>query len=140
MCQNYVIGLLGDCYSDDAKLNSNKMAQHARETSSMSHSSSMSSIRTSAEPEPDESETVNELGFNLTDQRALEREIFTAINEGEREFLLKIFDLHPSPTSILQLLLTTTYPNRDGFYQHDPEVLTDANELLGPGFLHLTKS
>lgn len=43
-----------------------------------------------------------------------------------------IFDKHPSPTIILQVLLTTSYPNSDAFYQHEPDVIDAANELLGP--------
>ncbi|KAJ3231411.1 hypothetical protein HDU78_007729 [Chytriomyces hyalinus] len=39
--------------------------------------------------------------------------------------------------AVLQLLLTTTYPNTDGFYSHDAEVLPDAMELLGPSLEHL---
>ncbi|KAI8913197.1 ankyrin repeat-containing domain protein [Gorgonomyces haynaldii] len=54
-----------------------------------------------------------ELGFDISDSIALERNIFTAINDGDREKLLKIFTLYPSTTTVLQLLLTTTYPNRD---------------------------
>ena len=72
------------------------------------------------------------LGFDPSDSSELERAIFSAINEGDREKLLNIFNKHPSPTTILQLLLTTSYPNRDEFYKHDPEVLADAEELLGP--------
>ncbi len=61
----------------------------------------------------------------------LERIIFTAVNDGDRDALHDLFEYHPSPTFILQLLLTITYPNSDGFYKHDPEVLSDALELLG---------
>jgi hypothetical protein len=61
----------------------------------------------------------------------LERIIFTAVNDGDRDTLHDLLENHPSPTFILQLLLTITYPNTDGFYKHDPEVLQDAHELLG---------
>jgi hypothetical protein len=70
-------------------------------------------------------------GFNINDTISIERAIFTAINEGNRAFLIQIFDLIPSSTTLLQILLTTTYPNRDEFYKHDPEDIHDANELLG---------
>nr|KAJ3418265.1 hypothetical protein HK105_000128 [Polyrhizophydium stewartii] len=67
----------------------------------------------------------------------LERAIFTAVNEGDRDHLVRVFALYPAPTAILQMLLTTTYPNRDGFYKHDVEVIHDAHELLGPSMEHL---
>lgn len=71
------------------------------------------------------------LGFDVTDSSALEKAIFTSINEGNRVAILNIFQNYPSSTSILQILLTTTYPNKDHFYTHDPEVIRDADELLG---------
>ncbi|KAJ3376829.1 hypothetical protein HDU92_008971, partial [Lobulomyces angularis] len=65
------------------------------------------------------------------DQTNLEMLIFTAINEGNKEKLVEIFNTYPNDTKILQLLLTTAYPNDDKFYRHDPDVLKDATELLG---------
>ncbi|TPX60453.1 hypothetical protein SpCBS45565_g07520 [Spizellomyces sp. 'palustris'] len=65
----------------------------------------------------------------------LKRIIFTAINDDDRDALLDLFANYPAPTDVLQLLLTTTYPNADGFYQLDEEVLNDAAELLGPRFV-----
>ncbi|KAJ3319373.1 hypothetical protein HDU76_000575 [Blyttiomyces sp. JEL0837] len=78
-----------------------------------------------------------ELGTDFDDPAELERIIFTAINDGDRETLQDLFKSHPSPTSILQLLLTTTYPNTDDFYKHDPDVISDAQELLGASLEHL---
>jgi hypothetical protein len=72
------------------------------------------------------------LGFDVKDFLALERAIFTCINDDNRNLLLDIFEKFPSDTTILQILLTTTYPNRDGFYRHDPDVLVESQELLGP--------
>ncbi|KAL2911566.1 hypothetical protein HK105_208965 [Polyrhizophydium stewartii] len=72
------------------------------------------------------------LGIAADDPMGLERAIFTAVNEGDRDHLVRVFALYPAPTAILQMLLTTTYPNRDGFYKHDVEVIHDAHELLGP--------
>ncbi|KAJ3416454.1 hypothetical protein HDV05_001612 [Chytridiales sp. JEL 0842] len=67
----------------------------------------------------------------------LERTIFTAVNDGDRDTLTDLFENHPSSTFILQLLLTITYPNVDGFYHHDSEVIQDAHELLGKSLEHL---
>lgn len=77
------------------------------------------------------------LGFNPTDIPALEKAIFTCINQDNRSLLMQIFEKYPSDTTILQVLLTTSYPNRDGFYRHDNEVLNEAAELLGSRFLCL---
>ena len=71
------------------------------------------------------------LGFSLSDTLALERTLFTCINEDNRQGLLDIFEEYPNDTDILQILLTTTYPNRDAFYRHDGGVVVDAEELLG---------
>ena len=67
----------------------------------------------------------------LEDPMGLERVVFNAINEGDRDTLIRVFEKHPNPTTILQMLLTTSYPNRDGFYKHDADVLQAAHELLG---------
>ena len=72
------------------------------------------------------------LGFDLSDSAALERVIFSYINTGERDKIQELFQLHPSPTTILQILLTCTYPNRDGHYRHEPDNIIEAEELLGP--------
>ncbi|TPX45772.1 hypothetical protein SeMB42_g03632 [Synchytrium endobioticum] len=63
--------------------------------------------------------------------------IFSAINDGDREKLQHILSHHPSSTLILQLLLTTAYSNHDAFYAHDPDVIADANELLGASVSNL---
>lgn len=75
---------------------------------------------------------MDELGFDISDTSALERSLFTCVNEDNKQLLESIFLLHPSPTTILQILMTTTYPNRDNFYRHDQEVIKEAEELLGP--------
>ncbi|KAJ3272868.1 hypothetical protein HDV01_005191 [Terramyces sp. JEL0728] len=77
------------------------------------------------------------LGFDVSDSSALEKAIFTNINEGNRVAIVNIFQNYPSSTSILQILLTTTYPNKDYFYTHDPEVIRDADELLGESLENL---
>ena len=96
--------------------------------------STLSSLSSIADKQQmDENSKISELlGFNIDDPSGLERTIFTAINEGDRDRLLAVFEFHPSSTEILQMLLTTSYPNRDGFYKHDPDVIQDAHELLGP--------
>ncbi|KAJ1555140.1 hypothetical protein HK096_008407 [Nowakowskiella sp. JEL0078] len=71
------------------------------------------------------------------DEYTLERELFTAINNGDRESVKNIFSKEASETSILQLLLTTSYPNEDKLYFHDPEVLAEAYELLGESVTNL---
>ena len=71
------------------------------------------------------------LGFDVTDVASLESAIFTCINEDNRPLLLKVFEKYPSDTTVLQVLLTTSYPNRDGFYRHDQDTLEEAAELLG---------
>jgi hypothetical protein len=83
-------------------------------------------------PSSEEILSSSQLGFDVTDVEALERIIFTSIDEGDRSRLLQLFELHPSPTTILQVLLTTTYPNREGHYKHDPDIQIEAEELLGP--------
>jgi hypothetical protein len=75
------------------------------------------------------------LGFDINDNSALEKTLFTCINEDNRTLLLDIFELYPSSTTILQILLTTTYPNRDNFYRHDQDIIADADELLGPRYI-----
>ncbi|TPX36687.1 hypothetical protein SmJEL517_g01382 [Synchytrium microbalum] len=65
------------------------------------------------------------------DSTELGKMIFSAINDGDRDKLAHILNDHPSSTLLLQLLLTTAYPNHDAFYAHDPDVIQDANELLG---------
>ncbi|XJO72475.1 hypothetical protein BDV3_003586 [Batrachochytrium dendrobatidis] len=77
------------------------------------------------------------LGVSLDDPMALERAVFTAVNEGDTDHLKNVFSLYSSSTAVLQMLLTTSYPNRDNFYKHDPEVMQDAHELLGPSMEHL---
>jgi hypothetical protein len=81
--------------------------------------------------EKDEKELSEELGFDVSDSIESEKAIFYAVNEDQRPQILNILQKHPSPTTILQILLTTTYPNQDHFYTHDPEVLIEADELLG---------
>lgn len=67
--------------------------------------------------------------------RRLEQLIFSAINEGNKEKLSGLFNTFNShSTAIIQLLLTTAYPNDDGFYHFDQEVALDAEELLGTRF------
>ena len=77
------------------------------------------------------------LGFDINDNSALEKTLFTCINEDNRSLLLDIFEHYPSSTTILQILLTTTYPNRDNFYRHDQDIIADADELLGPRYISL---
>ncbi|KAJ3155905.1 hypothetical protein HDU89_005463 [Geranomyces variabilis] len=67
----------------------------------------------------------------------IKRLVFTAINDGNRPMLADFLATYPSATEVLQLLLTTTYPNLDLFYQLDEEVANDAAELLGPSMAHL---
>ncbi|KAI8825044.1 uncharacterized protein EV422DRAFT_243290 [Fimicolochytrium jonesii] len=67
----------------------------------------------------------------------IKRIIFTAINNGDTAGLREFLAIYPGATEVLQLLLTTTYPNTDLFYQLDEEVLNDAAELLGPSMTHL---
>ncbi len=88
----------------------------------------------------DDAKLSNILGFNVSDSNAIEKALFTCINEGDSDKLLKIFRLVPSSTTVLQILLTTTYPNRDNFYQHDPEDELMAEELLGSRYLLFNKS
>src|SRR6476660_6851185 len=83
----------------------------------------------------DEKLLSSKLGFNINDNSALERSLFTCINEDNRTLLLDIFEYYPSSTTILQILLTTTYPNRDNFYRHDQDIIADADELLGPRYV-----
>jgi hypothetical protein len=85
-------------------------------------------------PVIDDSKISAILGFNVLDSTAIEKAMFTSINSDDREKLLQILQMVPSSTTVLQILLTTTYPNRDNFYQHDPEDLLDAEELLGSRF------
>ncbi|KAI9207888.1 uncharacterized protein BJ171DRAFT_596312 [Polychytrium aggregatum] len=76
--------------------------------------------------------SINSASSNATDDPAeLERLIFSAINDGDRDGLIEILENPSSSTAILQLMLTTSYPNADHFYKHDPEVQQDADELLG---------
>lgn len=82
-----------------------------------------------------ETEEVNTLGFDLSDHRELENHIFSAIHDGDREGLAKIFKEYPSSTTIVQQLLMIMYPNRDGLLRHDESILADANELLGPRYV-----
>ncbi|KAJ3111372.1 Thioesterase super member 4 [Phlyctochytrium bullatum] len=82
-------------------------------------------------------DTLSVSSEDLDNPAELERKIFTAINEGNRDALQNIFSKFPSSTEILSLLLTTTYPNTEGTYHHDPEVLSDACELLGDSLEHL---
>ncbi|KAJ3011318.1 hypothetical protein HKX48_006908 [Thoreauomyces humboldtii] len=67
----------------------------------------------------------------------IKRVIFTAINDEDQAALSDFLITYPSSTEVLQLLLTTTYPNTDIFYQLDEEVLNDAAELLGPSMANL---
>ncbi|KAJ3089025.1 hypothetical protein HK102_007386 [Quaeritorhiza haematococci] len=123
--------------SPDPSTNSNSPSNMSRDDDSddgsdeMSRTSSVSSV----------SSAVNSIDgnsmFGSEDPAELERMIFTAINDGNRDALQTVFRTYPSSTAILQLLLTTTYPNHDGFYKHDPEVLQDAHELLGPSVENL---
>jgi hypothetical protein len=66
------------------------------------------------------------------DTRNLEQLIFSAINHGNHEKLAELFDSdNQNPTEVLQLLLTTAYPNEDHFYKYDIEDKMEADELLG---------
>ncbi|KAJ3095201.1 hypothetical protein HDU97_007152 [Phlyctochytrium planicorne] len=84
-----------------------------------------------------DSDSLSVASADLENPAELERKIFTAINDGNREALQNIFQKFPSSTEILSLLLTTTYQNTEGTYKHDPDVLTDACELLGDSMEHL---
>ncbi|KAH6574586.1 hypothetical protein BASA61_000595 [Batrachochytrium salamandrivorans] len=95
------------------------------------------SIIDSQTPSMDDAAISDILGVGLDDPMALERAIFTAINEGDLDRIKNVFELYPSESVLLQMLLTTAYPNRDGFYKHDAEVTQDAQELLGPSMEHL---
>ncbi|KAI8801611.1 hypothetical protein BJ742DRAFT_859107 [Cladochytrium replicatum] len=66
-----------------------------------------------------------------SDSAELERKVFAAINDGDRKGLQEMFAKEEDSTEILQILLTTSYQNHEEFYSHDPDVLTDAHELLG---------
>jgi hypothetical protein len=80
----------------------------------------------------DDTEIAKIIGFDPSDTSKLETTLFSCINEDNRQLLLQIFELMPASTSILQILLTTTYPNRDNFYRHDQQILTEAEVFLGP--------
>jgi hypothetical protein len=67
------------------------------------------------------------------DNKNLEQLIFSAINHGNLEKLSRIFDTaNLNSTKVLQLLLTTAYPNEDHFYKYDTDDKIEADELLGP--------
>ncbi|KAI9339293.1 hypothetical protein BDR26DRAFT_386350 [Obelidium mucronatum] len=70
----------------------------------------------------------------------LEKRLFGAVNEGDVAALRRLFSVDceaDANDKVLQLLLTTTYPNTDGFYTHDQDVIPDALELLGQSLEHL---
>ena len=85
---------------------------------------------------------MSDLGEHLKDDlndeaTSLERIIFTAINNGDIEELRNVLKDENKSTAILQLLLTTAYPNDDNFYNFENEVQNDAVELLGDSVLSL---
>ncbi|KAF9583868.1 hypothetical protein BGW38_008269, partial [Lunasporangiospora selenospora] len=64
------------------------------------------------------------------------KQILDAIEQEDREELDRI--LHAFDFAIvIQTLVMWTYPNGDNHYRHDPDVLLDAKELLGPKVDHL---
>ncbi|KAJ3073974.1 hypothetical protein HDU98_000198 [Podochytrium sp. JEL0797] len=85
------------------------------------------------------STTSNETDDEQQAAQHLEETLFGAINAGDRDKLLKLLGSKSASKAVdsdsldkvLQLLLTTTYPNTDYFYSHDQEILPDALELLG---------
>lgn len=64
-------------------------------------------------------------------EREIEAYIQHCINEGDHELLAHLFTDSPSQTEVLQVLLTTTYPNIEGYYKHEEDCIEDAKELLG---------
>lgn len=78
-----------------------------------------------------EKKLCDELGFNVSDISEVEKAIYSSVHDDDRTRLLKIFETHPSPPTLLQILLTTTYSNKEKNYQHEPDVLVEAQELLG---------
>ncbi|KAF9928154.1 hypothetical protein FBU30_002610 [Linnemannia zychae] len=69
-------------------------------------------------------------------QVSLWKQILTAIEQEDRQELDRI--LHAFDFAIvIQTLVTWNTPNSDNQYKHDPDVLLDAKELLGPKVDHL---
>ncbi|ORZ39831.1 ankyrin repeat-containing domain protein [Catenaria anguillulae PL171] len=62
--------------------------------------------------------------------------LLDAINAGDRPRLTDLL-ANGSPAAIEQVLATFTYPNTDKHYFHEPEILVDANALLGPSTTRL---
>lgn len=64
------------------------------------------------------------------------KQMLDAIEQEDRPGLDKI--LHAFDFAlVLQTLVTWTLANKDNHYRHDPDVLLDAKELLGPAVDHL---
>ena len=102
---------------------SSKLFMSAPRPQIQRNESDNSSFTSIARPEEENGEYEEYVG--------IEKSIFSSINEGNREQLQDIFKNYPNTTAILQLLLTTAYPNTDGFYKHDADVQLDVDHLLG---------
>ncbi|CAO3569972.1 unnamed protein product [Mortierella alpina] len=64
------------------------------------------------------------------------KQMLDAIEQEDRQELERI--LHAFDFAIvIQTLVTWNLPNTDGQYKHDPDVMLDARELLGPSVDHL---
>lgn len=64
------------------------------------------------------------------------KQMLDAIEQEDRPGLAKV--LHAFDFAlVLQTLVTWTLANKDNHYRHDPDVLLDAKELLGPTVDHL---
>lgn len=68
--------------------------------------------------------------------QTLQKKVFEAICSESKQQLDSVLFCH-NPSLILQVLVTFTYPNHDGLFQHDNDILMDAAELLGPSVLNL---
>lgn len=100
-------------------------------TSSLKQSASGASISSGL----DSSLLSEQLGFDSRDHKQLERAIFSAVNVEDEETLSAIFEALPLSTSVLQIILTIEHPNRDKFYHFDEDIVTEAENLLGPRYI-----
>lgn len=72
------------------------------------------------------------LWFDAQDPIQLEKALFSTVTDHEPDKLLQLFNVRGLNTHILQFLLTTSYPNHESRFQHEDDVIKDADELLGP--------
>ncbi|KAL7753727.1 hypothetical protein RI367_000658 [Sorochytrium milnesiophthora] len=82
------------------------------------------------------SESSDSVVPHTEDFAATERALFAAIADGNRQDVAALLNADNGDL-VMRVLLMSIAPNTDKAFNHDPDILPDANELLGPSVQRL---